>query len=57
MEFELWRLPPQRKTMGPWTFQQGGRAGGGGGEVCIRSLCIMNHFLHIRTVCSNVYVY
>ena len=33
MEFELWRLPPQRKTMGLWTFQQGGRAGGGRGEV------------------------
>ena len=23
-----------------------GGAGGGGGEGCIRSLCIMNHFLH-----------
>ena len=25
MEFELRRLPPQSKTMGPWIFQQGGR--------------------------------
>ena len=25
MEFELLRLPPQSKTVGPWTFQQGGR--------------------------------
>ena len=25
MEFELRRLPPQSKTVGPWTFQQGGR--------------------------------
>ena len=24
MEFELLRLPPQSKTVGPWTFQQGG---------------------------------
>ena len=25
MEFELLRLPPQSKTVGSWTFQQGGR--------------------------------
>ena len=25
MDFELWRLPLQSETMGPWTFQQGGR--------------------------------
>ena len=25
MEFELLRLSPQNKTVGAWTFQQGGR--------------------------------
>ena len=31
MEFELLRLPPQSKTVGPWTFQQGGWGGEQGG--------------------------
>ena len=36
MEFELLRLPPQSKTVGPWTFQQGGwgRRRGWGRVVC-----------------------
>ena len=37
MEFELLRLPPQSKTVGPWTFQQGGRGQrrGRGWVVCV----------------------
>ena len=37
MEFELLGLSPQSKTVGPWTFQQGGRGRrrGRGKVVCI----------------------
>ena len=45
MEFELLGLPPQSKTVGPWTFQQGGR----GKVVCI----LASHFLHMYTMCES----
>ena len=51
MEFELLRLPPQSKTVGPWTFQQGGRAGGGAGQGCVHP-CIT--LFHTCTQCVKV---
>ena len=56
MEFELWRLPPQRKTMGLWTFQQGGRGRRRGwGRLYTFSLHHEPLFAQvIRTVCSYV---
>ena len=35
MEFELLRLPPQSKTVGPWTFQQGGGEEEVAGQGCV----------------------
>ena len=49
MEFELLRLPPQSKTVGPWTFQQGGWGSrrGWGKVVCI----LASHlFAHVHNV-------
>ena len=45
MEFELLRLPPQSKTVGPWTFQQGGwgRRRGRGKVVCILASHLFTH--------------
>ena len=54
MEFELLRLPPQSKTVGPWTFQQGGRGRrkGQGKVVCIPPSHL---FAHVLTyVCAHV---
>ena len=51
MEFELLRLPPQSKTVGPWTFQQGGRAGGGGGARVCASL--HHTFSPMYKMCEN----
>ena len=55
MEFELLRLPPQSKTVGPWTFQQGGwgqRRGRG------RVGCVLasHHFTHSK-VCVYVHTH
>ena len=50
MEFELLRLPPQSKTVGPWTFQQGGR----GKVVCILASHLFTHVLYICTQCVKV---
>ena len=51
MEFELLRLPPQSKTVGPWTFQQGGWGSrrGQGKVVCI----LASHFSHMCTMCES----
>ena len=51
MEFELLRLPPQSKTVGPWTFQQGGRGRrrGWGKVMCI----LASHFSHMCTMCES----
>ena len=49
MEFELLRLPPQSKTVGPWTFQQGGRGRRRGKVVCIPA----SHFSHMCTMCKS----
>ena len=48
LEFELLRLPPQSKTVGPWTFQQGGRGTrrGWGKVVCIFAS-------HMCTMCES----
>ena len=48
MAFELLRLPPQSETVGPWTFQQGGRGQGRGrGRVgCV--LLASHHFTHSK---------
>ena len=45
MEFELLRLPPQSKTVVPWTFQQGGRGRrrGRGRVVCIFASHLFTH--------------
>ena len=45
MKFELLRLPPQSKTVGLWTFQQGGR----GKVVCI----LASHLSHMYTMCES----
>ena len=62
MEFELLRLPPQSKTVGAWTFQQGGR----GKVVCILAsrlfthvrmhtmLCVWDWTCYIRNVCNSL---
>ena len=52
MEFELLRLPPQSKTVGPWTFQQGGwgTRRGQGKVVCI----LASHLFHTCTQCVKV---
>ena len=51
MEFELLRLPPQSKTVGPWTFQQGGRGQrrGRGRVGCV--LLASHHFTHSKVLC------
>ena len=51
MEFELLRLPPQSKTEGPWTFQQGGRGRRrGGARLCAFSLDHEPFFTHTYVV-------
>ena len=54
MEFELLRLPPQNKTVGPWTFQQGGwgRRKGRGNVVRIQPSHLLRMYLHM---CVCVY--
>ena len=54
MEFELQRLPPQSKTVRPWTFQQGGRGQrrGRGRVGCV--LLASHHFTHSK-VCVYVH--
>ena len=51
MEFELLRLPPQSKTVGLWTFQQGGWGKRRGGA----RLCASLHhtFSHMYTMCES----
>ena len=51
MEFELLRLPPQSKTVGPWTFQQGGW----GRRRSRARLCASLHhtFSHMYTMCES----
>ena len=51
MEFELLRLPPQSKTVGPWTFQQGGWGRRRGGARLCASL---HHIFHTCTQCVKV---
>ena len=48
MEFELLRLPPQSKTVGSWTFQQGGQGQrrGRGRVGCF--LLASHHFTHSK---------
>ena len=56
MEFELLRLPPQSKTAGPWTFQQGER---GQRRRRDRVGCVLlasNHFTHSK-VCVYVHAH
>ena len=67
MEFELLRLTPQSKTVGPWTFQQGvwGRRRGWGKVVCItlfhtctqclKVACRMSLLMKATLSCRNVY--
>ena len=43
MEFELLRLPPQSKTVGPWTFQQGGRGRRRDGQDCVHPCITLFH--------------
>ena len=50
-EFELLRLPPQSKTEGPWTFQQGGRGRRRGrASLCAFSLDHEPFFTHTYVV-------
>ena len=51
MEFELLRLPPQSKTVGPWTFQQGGRGRRRGSQGSVHP-CI-TPFSHMYTMCES----
>ena len=51
MEFELLRLPPQSKTVGPWTFQQGGWGRRRGGA---RLRASLHHTFHTCTQCVKV---
>ena len=61
MEFELLRLPPQSKTVGPWTFQQSGRGRrkGQGKVVCFLPSHLLRMYLHMcvrlcmRTMCGS----
>ena len=48
MEFELLRLTPQSKTVGAWTFQQGGR----GKVVCILASHLFTH-VRMHTMCES----
>ena len=48
MEFELLRLPPQSKTVGPWTFQQGGRGRRRGRQGCVHPCITL--FTHVHNV-------
>ena len=47
MEFELLRLPPQSKTVRPWTFQQGGR-GQRRGQGRVGCVLAFHHFTHSK---------
>ena len=49
MEFELLRLPPQSKTMGPWTSQQGGR-GRRRGRGKVVGILASHLFTHVHNV-------
>ena len=51
MEFELLRLPPQSKTVGPWTFQQGGWGTRRGGA---RLRASLHHTFHTCAQCVKV---
>ena len=51
VEFELLRLPPQSKTVRPWTFQQGGRGRRRVGQGCVHP-CITP--FHACTQCVKV---
>ena len=58
MEFELLRLPPQSKTVGSFTFQQGGRGRRRGRGKVVRIL--LSHLLHMYLhmhVCTNVHAH
>ena len=48
MEFELLRLPPQSKTAGPWTFQQGGWGRRRGRQGCVHPCITL--FTHVHNV-------
>ena len=48
MEFELLRLPPQSKTVGPWTFQQGGWGRRRGRQGCVHPCITL--FTHVHNV-------
>ena len=60
MEFELLRLPPQSKTAGPWTFQQGewGQRRGRGRVGCALASHHFTHskvcvYVHTHTMCAS----